>query len=111
MSLNLMLRLACLGAPGTWQKHYVWMETITRSAQHLMGIINDIITVRAARSGMHLKQELVGSWLQGYREQAWEQTESVFVCLNLGTAAVKQGHSTVRVCMTRSRVLKVSAAP
>lgn len=47
------------GAPGTWQKHYVWMETITRSAQHLMGIINDIITVRAARSGMHLKQELV----------------------------------------------------
>ena len=47
---------------GTWERHKSWLETITRSATHLLGIINDIITLRAARTGMHLKQELVRSW-------------------------------------------------
>ena len=44
---------------GTWERHHSWLETITRSATHLLGIINDIITLRAVRTGMHLKQELV----------------------------------------------------
>jgi len=36
-----------------------WMQTITGSATHLMGIINDIITLRVVRSGMSVSQELV----------------------------------------------------
>ena len=43
------------------ETHRSWLDTITRSATHLLGIINDIITLRAARTGIHLKQELVRS--------------------------------------------------
>ena len=40
--------------------HRSWLDTISRSATHLLGIINDIITLKAARTGVNLKQELVG---------------------------------------------------
>lgn len=46
------------------------METIHRSATHLLGIINDIITLRTARTGMNLKQELVRLSLIVY-DVAW----------------------------------------
>ncbi|KAG1681287.1 hypothetical protein FOA52_007333 [Chlamydomonas sp. UWO 241] len=62
--LNAVIKLSTaiagnFGVPEYLPRHRVWMETITRSARHLLGIINDIITMKAARSGIHLKQELV----------------------------------------------------
>ncbi|GAX76238.1 hypothetical protein CEUSTIGMA_g3682.t1 [Chlamydomonas eustigma] len=62
--LNAIIQLSVamthnLGAFGTWERHRTWLETIARSATHLLGIINDIITMRAARTGLSLKQELV----------------------------------------------------
>ncbi len=46
------------------------LNTLLRSATHLLGIINDIITMRAARTGIHMKQELVR---EGVRESGGEQ--------------------------------------
>ena len=62
--LNAIIQLSSamirsIGTPGTVEKHRIWMETITRSATHLLGIINDIITMRAARTGLNLKQNIV----------------------------------------------------
>eukprot|EP00955_Chlamydomonas_euryale_P088571 364392-Chlamydomonas_euryale.AAC.6 len=62
--LNAVIKLSSaiagnFGVPAYSARHRLWMETITCSARHLLGIINDIITMKAARSGIHLKQELV----------------------------------------------------
>ncbi len=43
----------------TSETHFARLEAITYSASHLLGIINDIITLRAGRSGLQVKQDLV----------------------------------------------------
>ncbi len=53
LSSALSRGMATSKADGTQRS---WLDTITRSATHLLGIINDIITLRAARSGMSMKQ-------------------------------------------------------
>lgn len=49
--LNAVIKLSCamsnnLGAPEYLSRHRLWIDTITRSAKHLLGIINDIITMK-----------------------------------------------------------------
>ena len=63
-----------------------WMHTITSSATHLMGIINDILTLRAARSGMQVRQELVRGGAGGWRLRAdgcWVAWQCIRGCVLL----------------------------